>query len=149
MMKRQKRLVMHVDDDSAIRNLVRSALERAGYEVLSIADPTTANATLLDTDCRVVLLDVDMPGINGLDLLQQIKNQDGGVQVIMLTGLVSMSTMLQSMRCGAEACLFKPIEDFEQLKQALTEAFVKVDRWWSSLQELSERKNRETASLSR
>jgi DNA-binding NtrC family response regulator len=71
--------------------------------------------------------------------LRQIKRHDGGIQVILLTGLVSMNTVLDSMRTGAEACLFKPIHDFDELYEVLDAAYAKVGRWWRTLQDLADR----------
>ena len=110
---------------------------------MSLSDPGKTNESLLETQCRVVLLDIDMPH-NGLDVLQEIKTRDGGIQVIILTGLISMNTVLQSMRWGAEACLFKPLTDFAPLESALDAAFVKIDRWWSSLRDVTDRKRQQT-----
>ena len=83
-----------------------------------------------------------------VDVQQEIKRLDGGIQVIILTGLVSMNTVLQSMRWGAEACLFKPLTDFAPLDSALQSAFVKIDRWWLALQDLTDRKRQETSPVS-
>ena len=110
-MNDRRRVVLHVDDDPQMLRFVASLLEKGDYEVISIDDPTKVRATLLASDCRVVISDVDMPQMNGLELLRQIKQHDGGIHVVMLTGLVSMSTILDSMRLGAEACVFKPLSD--------------------------------------
>jgi DNA-binding NtrC family response regulator len=142
-MNSTQRTVLHVDDDRLIRELVAHRLTADGYKVISLDNPREAISTLLAHDCRVVILDVEMPELNGLELLSQIKAHDGGVQVIMLTGLVSMSSVLESLRRGAEACLFKPIENFDELQRALAATFVKLDAWWSTLADLSRRKQQE------
>ena len=141
------RRVMHVDDDVQFARIVRRKLETAGIEVQSVHDPEQVLDELLLSDCRVVILDIDMPSTTGMELLQQIKQQDGGVQVVMLTGIVTMSTVLQSMRCGAEACVFKPIHDADRLLTAVKACFEKIDRWWQALQELKERKLAETSAI--
>lgn len=138
MSDRPKNL-LHIDDDPDILRLVAAKLQARGYQVHSLDDPCQAQRELLSRDCRVVLLDVDMPTMNGLELLRQIKEYDGGIQVILLTGLVSMNTVLESMRMGAEACLFKPICDFDQLYHTLDATYAKVDRWWRTLQDLTHR----------
>jgi len=135
----KRRCIMHVDDDPQMLRVVGHHLAKRGYEVISIDDPRQAISELVERDCRVVLLDIDMPHINGLELLAQIKTHDEGVQAIMLTGLASMTTTLESMRGGAEACFFKPIDDYEPLLEAIGATFAKVDRWWSCLEELSDR----------
>ena len=134
------RTILHVDDDPDLLRIVAKTLGKEDYEVVSLDNPRQASQTLLKTGARVVILDIDMPQVDGLTLLSEIKKQDGGVQVIMLTGLVSMSTVLQSMRWGAEACIFKPLTDFVPLLTALQFSFEKIDRWWQTLDDLKQRK---------
>lgn len=146
-MSDRKRLVLHVDDDPQMLRIVAALLRKQNYEVISLEDPREAKAALLGSDCRVVISDVDMPHLNGLDLLRQIKQQDGGIHVVMLTGLVSMTTILESMRLGAEACVFKPIDDPTELLETLDTTFVKVERWWNALRDLNARRRRETEEM--
>jgi DNA-binding NtrC family response regulator len=82
------------------------------------------------------LLDISMPHADGIEVLKQIKRFDGGIQVIMLTGLVSMNTVLDSLRCGAEALYFKPLLNFEPLLDVLSDSVRKTDRWKQTLEEL-------------
>ncbi len=147
-MPQPRRTILHVDDDRSMLHFVRKRLEMEGYQVVSLEQPERTIDTLLNHDCRVVILDVQMPTTNGLELLSQIKQYDGGVQVIMLTGLVSMSTVLESLRRGAEACLFKPVIDFQELLDALTATFQKLDCWWQTLEELNRRRAEERAPTS-
>jgi DNA-binding NtrC family response regulator len=121
--------------------MVADRLELEGYRVISLADPNDTIPTLLCEDCRVVLLDVEMPGINGLTVLHQIKEFDGGIQVIMLTGLDTLSTLLETMRGGAEACFFKPLQDYTELYEAIARAFQKIDGWHHSVQDFSARQS--------
>ncbi|EAQ80284.1 response regulator [Blastopirellula marina] len=131
--------VLHVDDDPQILRLVGRQLSSAGFEMISLDQPEKAMKTLLDSSIRVCILDIEMPRINGLDLLQDIKQYDGGIQVVMLTGLVTLSTVLDSMRYGAESCLFKPVVEFDPLVEVLEAAFEKQLRWWNALHELKQR----------
>jgi len=142
----QNRTILHVDDDPSLHRLVDKTLSDEGYEVISIDDPTQALRKLLKTGARVVLLDIDMPEVDGLTLLKQIKEQDGGIQVIMLTGLVSMNTVLQSMRWGAEACVFKPLTNMQPLKSAVSAAFNKIESWWKTLHDFNDRKAQDSLS---
>jgi CheY-like chemotaxis protein len=130
------RQIVHVDDDPAITSLVAEYLKDYGYITTPINDPREVIKQLPRFRERLVLLDIDMPQMNGLDLLKQIKTFDGSIQVIMLTSLVTMTTVLQSMRWGAEACLFKPITDIGPLVEAISDCFQKIDRWWLTLDDL-------------
>ena len=136
-----KRIILHVDDDPDQRRIVSALLEHHGYVVESASDAEEATSKLAETSIRVVLLDIDMPGKDGLTLLKEIKQWDGGMQVIMLTGLERMSTILQSMRWGAEACIFKPLTDPTQLLEAIEAAFAKIDRWWVAVHEVAKQKD--------
>lgn len=141
-----QRTILHVDDDPAQLRLVAQVLTKQGYRVVSEEDPTKVLDLLLKSGARLALVDVDMPRINGLDLLRLIKQQDGGVQVIMLTGVTTMSSVLRSMRWGAEACVFKPIADSHPLLSAVEAAFAKIEAWWTTLDELNRRKSEESSS---
>ncbi len=132
--------ILHVDDDPQITRLVAERLEKLGYEVTSLNDPRDAMDELSRSNHRLVLLDIDMPHIDGLKLLRQIKARHGGTQVIMLTGLVTVQTLLQSFRWGAEFCVFKPFGDIGPLAEAVERTFWKIDQWWSALHHLSEEK---------
>ncbi|MBL8826115.1 MAG: response regulator [Planctomycetaceae bacterium] len=132
------RSLIHVDDDPALLRLVSHRLKPHGITVHSINDPTVAVDAVLTRNCRLVLLDIDMPKVNGIELLRQIKQADGGVQAIMLTGIVSLSSAMEAYRVGAEACFFKPLEKIEPLVDAITDTFRKIDRWWETMNRLSQ-----------
>ena len=138
----RNRVILHVDDDPAQLRIVRHMLEKKGYAIHSTTDPTQVRQLLLETGARLVLLDIDMPHTDGLALLKQIKSFDGGIQVIMLTGVVTMSTVLRSLRWGAEACVFKPVTDPNDLAEPIEATFRKIDRWWAAVDYLAEEKRR-------
>ncbi len=138
-MSSKERKILHVDDDDSILRFTSVALKKHGYDVKTVNDPLKALDVLISTGCRVVVLDIEMPTMTGMELLRRIKQYDGGIQVIMLTGLVTQNTVLESMRWGAEACVFKPINDLEPLVTGVEAAFQKVDRWWDSLRDLKKR----------
>jgi len=140
------RTVLHVDDDEQFQKIVEHHLTKAGFNVCSLTNPEQAQKILLDTNCRVCILDIDMPRVSGLELLNDIKSYDGGIQAIMMTGLVSQMTVLESLRGGAEACFFKPLTDPQPLVEALEAAFVKVERWWKSLHQLKDLRHKELQS---
>jgi DNA-binding NtrC family response regulator len=135
MSNNQDRKILHVDDDPAILRIVSSVLSKRGYSVVSISDPTLAIQSLTQTSTRLVILDIDMPEKSGLSLLEEIKAIDGSIQVIMLTGMVSMATIFRATQLGAEECIFKPISDINELGDAADRAYEKMLRWWRTLRE--------------
>lgn len=139
--------ILHIDDDPAITRLVTSLLRKKGLEAEELNDPMLALDVLLKHNYRVVLLDFDMPGINGMELLTKIKSHDGSVNVIVLTGLISQATALTAMRRGALACLFKPLTDLQPLLDTIQVAFDNTNRWWDTLRRLSDLKRKEQQSI--
>ena len=135
------RKVLHVDDDPDILAIVGHSLSKRGYKPHSITDPELAMPWLADCSTRIVLLDIEMPGKDGLTLLQEIKKFDGGIQVIMLTGLVSMGTIIRTTRLGALDCFFKPIDQIEAVMGSVDQAYLKLERWRQVLQEWKLRRN--------
>lgn len=135
-----ERHLVHVDDDPAFLQLTASYLADAGWMTISTETPNDALDLLIAHGARILLSDIDMPGQTGLELLRAVKAYDGAVQVIMLTGLVSQASVLQSLRYGAEACFFKPLDDFGPLVAALEESRGKIVRWWETLEDLTQRR---------
>jgi DNA-binding NtrC family response regulator len=135
------RKVLHVDDDPDILALMKKTLSIMGYTPHSISDPALVIPWLAKSTTRIVLLDIEMPGKDGLALLREIKKFDGGIQVIMLTGLVSMSTIIRATRLGAEDCFFKPIENLDDVLDSVDRAHEKMLRWWRVLKEWRARKS--------
>lgn len=140
------RNVLHVDDDPNMLQLVSKYLSK-DFNVQSIVDPTQAIDHLVSSGCRLVILDIQMGEYNGLDLLRTIKRLDGGILVVMLTGLVSIESVLVSMRDGAEACLFKPLNDPKELIETMEECATKVLRWHRSVNELLSRRATENSRM--
>jgi DNA-binding NtrC family response regulator len=134
-------IVLHVDDDQAMLDIVRMSLQKRGYKVISISDPTIALKAIAECAARVVILDIDMPGKDGLTLLKEIKQRDAGIQAIMLTGMVSMGTILHATGLGAEECVFKPLKELREVGDAVDRCFANIERWWSALREWMERRN--------
>ena len=139
-LKKPFRQILHVDDDPSILRIVRKRLGDEGISVISLADSRQTIQTIQSASVQVVLLDIDMPHFDGIEVLKQIKSFSGNIQVIMLTGLISQLTAIEAMSNGAEYCIFKPIVDPSKLLHAIDLTFSKIDLWRSSLHELKMRR---------
>src|ERR1043166_4807202 len=106
-MSRNIRLLV-VDDDPLLRKLVTEQLARADFEASSAASGRECLDTLRDADYDVVLLDIMMPDMSGLDALRAIRKLDDPPEVVMLTADTSLSTGIEAMRHGAYDYLTKP-----------------------------------------
>jgi DNA-binding NtrC family response regulator len=102
-----------VDDDFAFRVGTLALLEDHGYEADVATSGEEARQMLTEKPYDLVLSDLVMPGMNGLELLQHIKTAHAGIAVIMVTGFASISTAIEAMRLGAHDYVTKPCDNDE------------------------------------
>lgn len=100
--------ILVVDDEGAIRYSVSKTLQRIGYEVDEAASGEEALDTMGKRDYDVVLTDIRMPGLTGVELLKRIKEVSPDAIVILMTGYASLGTAVESLRLGAHDYLIKP-----------------------------------------
>jgi DNA-binding NtrC family response regulator len=100
--------VLLVDDDPLLRRLVTEQLARSGFEMASAMSGEEAIEALQATDYDVVLLDMRMNGMSGLDALREIRRLEDPPEVIMLTADTSLGSGIEAMRLGAYDYLTKP-----------------------------------------
>jgi DNA-binding NtrC family response regulator len=100
--------VLLVDDDALLRRLVPQQLTRSGFDMASAESGDDALRTLREADYDVVMLDINMPGLSGLDALREIRKMDDAPEVIMLTADTSLGSGIEAMRHGAYDYLTKP-----------------------------------------
>jgi cyclic di-GMP phosphodiesterase len=99
-----------VDDEEAIRSALLRYLARQGYEVAAAATGEDALGVLAERKITGILLDVNLPGISGIDLVPRIMEREPGVALLMLTAVNDASTAALCMQRGALDYLIKPIE---------------------------------------
>jgi EAL domain-containing protein (putative c-di-GMP-specific phosphodiesterase class I) len=102
--------VLVVDDDEAVLRLHQRVLVRAGLQVETAVSGQNAMEALRRTPFDVILSDIDMPGMDGIRLLEQVRALDLDVPVILITGAPSMETAVQALDRGALRYLPKPVE---------------------------------------
>jgi DNA-binding response OmpR family regulator len=100
--------VLVVDDEGAIRYSVSKTLQRIGYQVDEAASGEEALESLGKQEYDVVLTDIRMPGLTGVELLKRIKEISPDAIVILMTGYASLGTAVESLRLGAHDYLIKP-----------------------------------------
>jgi putative nucleotidyltransferase with HDIG domain len=97
-----------VDDDEAVRELLADGLDAFGYRVVTASGIDEAFEIVRHEPLRLVLSDIDMPGGDGIQLLNRIKQQLPDLDVIMVTGAVDADTAIQAIRQGASDYVTKP-----------------------------------------
>jgi DNA-binding NtrC family response regulator len=106
-MKRGASLLL-VDDDDAFRMVMSGELRRLGFEVSAAASGEEGLDAAARTEPDVILLDLQLPGIDGLDVLRSLRGSGRAGEVIMLTGHGSIDTAIESIRIGAFDYVVKP-----------------------------------------
>jgi two-component system alkaline phosphatase synthesis response regulator PhoP len=100
--------ILVVDDEAAIRYSVSKTLQRVGYTVREAANGEEALEALKGTWFDVVLTDIRMPGIDGVELVRRIKDADPDTVVILMTAYPNLGTAVEALRLGAHDYLIKP-----------------------------------------
>lgn len=115
--------VLVVDDEPAIRALIRATLERAGYGVLEAADGAQALRLAAGQRPALVLLDMALPRVSGLETCRQLKANAATAHapVLFLTGLAQPAEAQAAREAGAVGCISKPFQP-ERLVSAVAEA---------------------------
>lgn len=110
--------ILCVDDEHPIRTLLKSQLDQEGYEVETADDGDTAIDRLDAAKFDIVLLDIRMPKVGGLDVLRHIREKGMPCRVVMLTAVDDLTIAMEAVRLGANDYLTKPF-DTEDLLGAI------------------------------
>ena len=106
----QETRVLYVDDEDALRELVKSQLEVEGYNVETADDGDTGIAMLGKQTFDVVLLDMRMPRVNGIEVLKHIRGKKIPSRVIVLTAVDDLSVAIEAVKNGANDYMTKPYD---------------------------------------
>jgi two-component system NtrC family response regulator len=101
--------ILVVDDDESLRRVTQVRLQKAGYEVATAADGQQALALLERIPIDLVITDLKMPGISGVDLLQRVKTDYPEKIVVLVTAYGTVESAVEAMKLGAYDYILKPI----------------------------------------
>jgi DNA-binding NtrC family response regulator len=119
--------ILVVDDEPVARNLLRSILNIKGYENIDEADSgPVALKTLEKKEYHIVLLDKNMPGMDGIEVLKVAKARWSHTEFIMITAYGSMETAIEAMDLGAYSYVTKPFADVEVIAKRVEGALERV-----------------------
>jgi signal transduction histidine kinase/FixJ family two-component response regulator len=117
--------ILLADDEEGIRKTLGISLADSGYEVLTAENGEEALKLFRETKPAIVLTDIKMPGLDGIELLQKIKQESPDTEVIMITGHGDMDLAIKSLKYEATDFVTKPIND-DVLEIALKRAHEKI-----------------------
>ena len=116
--------VLIIDDDADVREYLNDVFHLEGFEVTSLSDPTVAVDRIRDELFHVLVVDLMMPKLDGLDLLGQIRSLDEHIPVIAVTGSPSLDSISATIQLGVSAYLAHPITPGE-LRDAIARIVTK------------------------
>jgi two-component system response regulator HydG len=117
--------ILAVDDSEPTREVLRRNLEAAGYRVLTACDVAEATALLGENEVDLVVTDLKMPKVSGMDLVRHVRENHVNTEVMMITGYASVASAVEAVKTGAEEYLAKPFTD-EELLAAVERSLAKL-----------------------
>ena len=132
--------ILVVDDETGITNSLVRYFSLMGYDVAETNDPQEALEMIYRDNYMIVISDIMMPGMSGTELLVKVKQYNGMIQVIMMTGVVTIENVLKCLRHGANECFLKPLDDLDAVKSSVDEAIDKLNKWESLIKNMVKRK---------
>ncbi len=133
-------VIVVVDDEEEIREALSRHFRFLGYTVLTAVDGEQVLEILAREKVDILISDIRMPGMSGVELLKAVKKDYPMVHVIMITGYVTQENVLSCMRHGADTCIFKPWHDMIELESAVSHAIETIKIWKQKLRQLYEMK---------
>ncbi len=117
--------ILVVDDETALCEMIYIFLSRCGYEVLTASSGAEALQKVKDDEPSLVLLDIKMPGLDGLETLRRIKQQGYSTTVIMMTAVADQNVKQKALGMGADDYIIKPV-DLRDLQQSVQDAINRI-----------------------
>ena len=114
-------MILLADDDDSMRRSLARHLRASGHTIIEAFDGRHALELLAEHDVDILLSDITMPDVDGLELLRQARERKPDVPVLLMTGLPAISTAMQAVQYGACDYLTKPL-DFDKLEKGLARA---------------------------
>lgn len=131
-----KARLLIVDDEPEIRDMLSRHFRYLGFKVDTASDGVEALEKLSNVRTEVIISDIVMPRMDGVELLRTVQKQYPMIHTIMITGYVTLENALSCMRHGADNCIFKPLEDLTELEEAVQSAVARLKRWQEKLRTL-------------
>jgi DNA-binding NtrC family response regulator len=107
--------ILVVDDDQDSCELVEKILKKDGYRVTTLTDGRKVDEELRKSDIHLAIIDLKMPEISGLDVVQMIRHHDSDCAVILMTGYATLDSAVSALRGGVVDYLRKPVREDELL----------------------------------
>jgi DNA-binding NtrC family response regulator len=125
--------ILIVDDDATIRHILAAHCTARGFRCSMAEDGTSALEILDHSSVDVLVTDLEMPGMDGLTLLQEVRERGVFTRCVVVTGYATLANLTACLRQGAFALVPKPLDDLAQLDQSINMAIGQMRRWKDQL----------------
>lgn len=124
-----------VDDEEEIVATLKRFFDLHEFDIVTANNAAEALIILEKEKINIALLDINMPEMDGIELLNRIKKWDFSIQVIMMTAYSTFDKTLRSLEMGASDYILKPFENLDQVLELVNECARRLTRWQSNLLE--------------
>ena len=121
--------ILVVDDDLELERLIQRFLTLQGYDVETVSSPLVAMERVRQKKFHIAIIDIVMPEMDGLELLQRLHGYDPLLQIIVITGYGTLPRAVTALENGATDFLLKPFEGMDELGEAIRLCEEKIRRW--------------------
>lgn len=118
--------ILAVDDERGMRDLLRKVLSKEGYEVITAEDGEEGLNLIKENSFDIVIADLDMPIMNGIEMIKRAKDFDPNITIIIITAYASIESAVEALKLGAYDYLIKPFE-IDELKIIVKKAFERIN----------------------
>ncbi|MBK9294623.1 MAG: diguanylate cyclase [Oligoflexia bacterium] len=115
-----------VDDEESIRDVLKETFTQAGYQVSAFADAESALEAIKQSPPHLIFSDIRMPGMSGIELLEQVRKLSSDIEFIIMTSHASLETAVNAMKLGAYDYIFKPFESLPDLIKSADRTIEKI-----------------------
>ncbi|RLB84472.1 MAG: response regulator [Deltaproteobacteria bacterium] len=121
----QKTKVLILDDEPIVLKRLKPAMEKSGYDVEAFSRSLEASNRIMEKEFDIVITDLKMEGIDGMEFLTRVKNRSPVTEVIVITGFATMETAKESFKKGVFDFLAKPFK-LGEIKDVVAKAESKI-----------------------
>jgi DNA-binding NtrC family response regulator len=121
--------ILIVDDEQEILAALDTHLSLIGFEVKTCDNPNVAYDLIMIEKFHIVMLDINMPGMTGIELLRKIKAAKPSVQVLMITAYSTLEKAIDCWEAGASDYILKPFADLDAIGSIVNLTSERIKRW--------------------
>ena len=110
-MPKNNKTILIIDDEKGVGDILKKILTKEGYNVYAVTKGKDGLNLVSEKDVHLIILDIKMPGMDGVEVLQKVKKIKKEVIVIMLTAYGTLSTAREAMKLGAYDYITKPFDN--------------------------------------